>query len=525
MKKLFTLLTLLFLLTSACSLNSLISSGREPGAAAKRCGDGVCSGPETADTCPTDCATAPEISTQTPPAASANCTFKAAYAADASIPPGAKLPAGKSFTKSWRVRNTGDCPWKEGINLVFVSGDRLNGPASIAVEPVPPNGGAKISVDLTSPATPGDYKGVWQLQSPTGTNFGDPLPVRIIVPPGAASPTGTPPATASTATPQPPLSTPTAPTPTSTPAAPSPTATSPHPLPDLRLSTIGISPTPLISGDSFTVLAQVHLDGSQDLSGIKMQVTGRPAGSSCSDNTGVHLLQETTVNLSAGQSQAVTLSGQINAPDEHLVCVQIDPHNTIAEADESNNSQGQPVQVGKLATFSLDAANSGAIRHDGGASFTQFPNAQAGDGPNDRQVKGFLSWDTTLIPTGAEILSADIIWGTQCFEGGDIGDCTGNRDPFPSLGHLEMWSRHFDTLDIGDFKAVGMFPGTLLFTYTAQPTGSVVVTDAVADACANAQPFQVYAIFGHHSNNNGLGNGVVFPEGSGPNTLEVVYLP
>jgi hypothetical protein len=141
-------------------------------------------------------------------------------------------------------------------------------------------------------------------------------------------------------------------------------------------------------------------------------------------------------------------------------------------------------------------------------------------------VKGFLSWDlSSSIPGGAQIISASIVWGTQCFKGGDVGDCTGNRDPFPTLGNLEVWAHYYDTLDIGDFKFTGMHPGTLLFTYTAQPTGSVVVTDAVIDAHAAGHPFQIYAQFQNHSDNNGIGNGLVFPEGSGPNMLEVVYIP
>jgi hypothetical protein len=70
-----------------------------------------------------------------------------------------------------------------------------------------------------------------------------------------------------------------------------------------------------------------------------------------------------------------------------------------------------------------------------------------------------------------------------------------------------------------------VYPGTLLFTYTAQPTRSVVVTDAVADAFAAGHAFQIYALFEHPTDNNDIGNGLVFPEGSEPNMLEVVYLP
>lgn len=318
---------------------------------------------------------------------------------------------------------------------------------------------------------------------------------------------------------------PPAPSPTQT-SLPAPTPTpTPASMPDLRISALGFSPNVLISGTPFHALAQLHNDGTQALSGVAVRVEGHPVSSSCSDMTTVHLLQETTVNLDAGQSLPADLSAQINATDEHLVCVKIDPDNAIAESDESNNALGQSVYVGILISIPLDDANTGSVRHDGGTNFTQYAQALPGDGPNDRRVKGFLSWDLSPIQPGAQILSASIVWGTQCFRGGDVGDCTSNRDPFPTLGNLEMWAHYYDTLDIGDFKFTGMYPGTLLFTYTAQPTGSVVVTDAVADAFATGHAFQIYAIFEKNSDSNGIGNGLVFPEGSGPNILEVVYLP
>ncbi len=53
-----------------------------------------------------------------------DCTFDSAFVADVTVPEGTEIPPGKSFTKTWRVRNTGTCPWKAGTGLVFVSGDQ-----------------------------------------------------------------------------------------------------------------------------------------------------------------------------------------------------------------------------------------------------------------------------------------------------------------------------------------------------------------------------------------------------------------
>jgi hypothetical protein len=65
-KRSIIMLTLLFLLTSACSSPVGAPGGEDsqsdqaPAAGTeKRCGDGVCDGPENADNCPDDCVSSP----------------------------------------------------------------------------------------------------------------------------------------------------------------------------------------------------------------------------------------------------------------------------------------------------------------------------------------------------------------------------------------------------------------------------------------------------------------------------------
>jgi hypothetical protein len=309
------------------------------------------------------------------------CTLNAAYAGDVTIPDGKEIPPGRSFIKTWRMRNTGTCAWEAGTKLVFVSGEQMDGPASIPVEPVAPNSGTQISVNLVAPNTPGTYRGDWQLQAPDGTRYGSVIYVTIVVP-----------------------------------AAPSPTET--------------------------------------------------PSGS--------------------------TPLAPTSGPEETTIVIQ------------------------------LDADNSGS-----GGSGGSGP-AQAGDDPGDSRVIAYLSWGLSSIPAGAEIVSAEIHWGTQCFRGGDVGDCTGTRNPFPAmgndrLGYLEILHYHYG--DLSNPPAMMLDPSMFspFQVYSSQPTGTLDVTDQVADDWTDGDDFQLRITFENSTHDPGIGNGLIFVEGTGPNKLEVVH--
>lgn len=73
MKRTVLILSVLILLSPSCNLSSLISDSddtitqNEPlPQSEKRCGDGVCDGPENPQNCPEDCSTASESSVATP---------------------------------------------------------------------------------------------------------------------------------------------------------------------------------------------------------------------------------------------------------------------------------------------------------------------------------------------------------------------------------------------------------------------------------------------------------------------------
>ena len=108
---------------------------------------------------------------------------------DVTIPDGTELVPGEVFTKTWRLKNTGSCTWTSGYALIFDSGDRMGAPDSLKLtsDTVAPGQEYDISVVLTAPDDPGDYRGNFKLRNPFDVIFGlgntsDPFYVDINIP-------------------------------------------------------------------------------------------------------------------------------------------------------------------------------------------------------------------------------------------------------------------------------------------------------------------------------------------------------
>ncbi len=98
---------------------------------------------------------------------------RATFIGDVSIPDNTVLHALEPFTKTWRIKNTGTCPWSIAYKLVFVDGDNMGGPVSVPLPlNVAPQQTVDVSVNLTAPDVAGQYQGFWKLQTPDGGTFG-----------------------------------------------------------------------------------------------------------------------------------------------------------------------------------------------------------------------------------------------------------------------------------------------------------------------------------------------------------------
>lgn len=128
----------------------------------------------------TETATPPRIPTQ-PPTTAPECILDALFVEDVTIPDDTVMKPGETFTKTWRMQNTGNCDWAGDVWLVFLQGTQMAGPAKVAVPPTKVGDKVDISVKMTAPATAGMHFGTWQLETADGRKFGTQPYLRIIV--------------------------------------------------------------------------------------------------------------------------------------------------------------------------------------------------------------------------------------------------------------------------------------------------------------------------------------------------------
>jgi hypothetical protein len=102
------------------------------------------------------------------------CSDRAEFVADITIPDNTSIPAGTTFTKTWRIKNTGTCVWTRQYSLILVGripgGDYYQ--ISNLEKAVYPNQTADLSVELAAPSAPGIARWEWMLQNEVQDVFG-----------------------------------------------------------------------------------------------------------------------------------------------------------------------------------------------------------------------------------------------------------------------------------------------------------------------------------------------------------------
>ncbi|KAJ9677881.1 hypothetical protein PVL29_022700 [Vitis rotundifolia] len=102
---------------------------------------------------------------------------------DVNVIDGTVMAPSIPFTKTWRMRNTGNAVWARGTRLVWIGGDRFSEKDSVEIcrDCVPIGEELEISVDFTAPEFPGRYISYWRMAAPTGQTFGQRVWVLIQV--------------------------------------------------------------------------------------------------------------------------------------------------------------------------------------------------------------------------------------------------------------------------------------------------------------------------------------------------------
>ena len=123
-----------------------------------------------------------------------------AYISDVTILDGTVFSPGETFTKTWRIKNTGTCTWSSTYSIIFSSGEEMSGETTEIEQTVGPSATGDISVELTAPDTNGTYTGYWILANSSGIAFGNYVYVQIVVSSSSSTSTATSTTTSDTAT-------------------------------------------------------------------------------------------------------------------------------------------------------------------------------------------------------------------------------------------------------------------------------------------------------------------------------------
>ena len=98
---------------------------------------------------------------------------KAQFISDVTVPDGTTFAPGAAFTKTWRLKNIGNCTWTTSYQLFFYSGEKMGGPDALTFpKSVAPGQTVDLTVSLTALNAAGSYRGYWMFKNASGALFG-----------------------------------------------------------------------------------------------------------------------------------------------------------------------------------------------------------------------------------------------------------------------------------------------------------------------------------------------------------------
>lgn len=120
------------------------------------------------------------------------------FVSDVTVPDNTQMTPGQTFTKTWKVKNSGTCKWDAGFKFALTGGNAMGGTTYTLPTEVAAGAVTDISVAMTAPTAAGTARGNWRMQTAGGEFFGNEIYVIIVV--GGAGATSTPGAATNTPT-------------------------------------------------------------------------------------------------------------------------------------------------------------------------------------------------------------------------------------------------------------------------------------------------------------------------------------
>jgi uncharacterized protein YkwD len=173
-KRIITLMILVVMVLSACGSKAPVETSTPtagetliiPITGATETGAPVTVDESTATTAPELTSTATPEPTR-PPNAS-DCTNSASFVTDVTVPDNSEMVGGTTFTKTWRIMNTGTCIWASDYTLTHYTEERMAAPISVPLAVTYPNQTLDISVPLTVPNSIGTHRGYFVIKNLAG---------------------------------------------------------------------------------------------------------------------------------------------------------------------------------------------------------------------------------------------------------------------------------------------------------------------------------------------------------------------
>lgn len=109
------------------------------------------------------------------------CTNVLIFLSDITIPDGSVVSPGEKLDKQWQLQNNGSCNWDSSYQVRLIAGPEMGVDSDQALYPARSGIEFPFRMVFTAPDEPGAYRSAWQAYDSSGTAFGDPFFIDIVV--------------------------------------------------------------------------------------------------------------------------------------------------------------------------------------------------------------------------------------------------------------------------------------------------------------------------------------------------------